>query len=168
MRWWWALTALVTLSFGADGSGRALESSFVCRYTEADIAKLEARIAQLEANQRAIVARIKQLERLLVTHDKVLKTLWKERNTAQKGVPAPADSNATTRFKPTLFQTKAALTYYDKPGGRALGQLPEGYRLTAYLKKGGWIRISGHFPHKKWEDFGQEAWVRQEALKKIR
>ena len=171
MRKLWGVAMLSTLLLGSDEAARSLEKSLICRYTEADIAALEERIKTLEATQRALIGRLKQLETLLLAHDKVLKTLWLEREDARKQAAEKAAlpaKKSSAPFRPGVYETARPTPIHAAPDGRIIGELPARYRFTANRKKEGWLHISGHFPRKKWEDFDKEAWIAADGVKRVR
>lgn len=72
------------------------------------------------------------------------------------------------RFTPSVFITKSKALLYEHPNGKAIMEFKKRYKFTAYSKVDGWIKVSGHFPNRRWRAVKSTLWIKEKFVKKIR
>ena len=115
--------------------------------------------------------RVSSLESTFLEQNKIIKNLLiTKKSKIKKDQQAKKRDSKTkiVKFKPSVFTTIEKALLYDKPNGKALMEFKKGYKFTAYLKSNGFIKVSGHFPNKRWRSANQTLWIKEKLVKKIK
>jgi len=149
---------------------KELEGWLKFGFTNGDIAFIAEYISKIEYKNNILEKRIENLEKSIVQQNQIIKSLLrKNKKSKQPSIKKTTKKDQKViKFKPSLFITKTIALLYDTPNGKSYIKFPPNYKFTAYEKMGGWIRVSGHFPAKKWRKMKQNAWIKQDLVKKIR
>ena len=188
--WIWTLgLALISATASDRNESKELEEWLKYNFTHHDIETIAKYIRKLQRKTLQLQRRMAYLEQSVHEMESVVQVLARESlerktektpplkqtdkatspHTTPLAVPLPKknETKTLTRFKPAVFEVRTTAKLYDRPGGEAVRDAKAGYRFTAFLRRGGWIRISGHFPHGRWEDIDRELWVRETDITKI-
>jgi len=161
------IAMFTVLSLLADtNKTKELEGWLKFGFTNGDIAFIAEYIRKIEIKNSILEKRIANLEKSILKQNQIIKSLL-TKNIKSKKQSIKKDQKAI-KFKPAVFITKNIALLYDMPNGKSYMKFPPNYKFTAYEKIGGWIRVSGHFPAKKWRKMQQSAWIKQDLVKKIR
>ena len=154
------------LSANDTNKTKELEGWLKFGFTNGDIAFIAEYISKIEHKNYILEKRITNLEKSLLKQNKIIKTLLIKKSKIKK--LSTKKDKKITKFKPSVFITKKSALLHETPNGKAYMNFPKNYKFTAYEKVGEWIRVSGHFPNKKWRKMKQNAWLKQDLVKKIR
>ena len=154
------------LSANDNDKIKELESWLRFGFTNGDVAFIAEYISEIEHKNYILEKRITNLENGLIEQNRMINTLLMKKNEAKK-TPAKK-TKKITRFKPSLFITKTVALIYDAPNGKSNMKFPPNYKFTAFERTGEWIRVSGHFPFKKWKKIKKSAWIKEKLVRKIR
>lgn len=154
------------VSASENNKTKELEGWLKFGFTNGDVSLIAEYINKIEQKNYILEKRITNLEKSVLEHNKIIKTFLVEKKKKKK--ISFKKNTDITKFKPSVFITKKVALLYDAPNGKAYMNFPINYKFTAYEKSGEWIRVSGHFPNKKWRKMRQIAWIKEELVKKIR
>lgn len=160
--------SLSTLLLADDNRTKELEEWLKFGFTNGDVVFIAEYISKIEHKNYILEKRITNLEKSLLKQNEIIKTLLVKKCKTKKISSNNKKYKKTTKFKPSVFITKKFALLYDKPNGKAFMNFPANYKFTAYERVGEWIRVSGHFPDKKWRKTEQNIWIKQSLIKKIK
>jgi len=154
------------LSANDNNKTKELEGWLKFGFTNGDIAFIAEYISKIEHKNYVLEKRVTNLEKSLLKQNEIIKTLLVKKSKTKN--ISTKKNRRITKFKPSVFITKKFALLYNAPNGKAYMNFPEKYKFTAYEKIGEWIRVSGHFPEKKWRKMKQNVWIKEDLVKKIK
>ena len=154
---------LPILLFGESNSTKELAQWLKYNFTDGDIRVIAKHIQKIENELANLKNRVKNLEEGFSYQNNLVKSIVKK----DEGSCAAKKS---IRFKPTLFKLNSLSKIYSNhdKNSKIITTLPRDYKITSYIRYGKWLKISGHFPNKKWESFFDNAWIYEKNVNKIR
>jgi len=157
---------LFTIYLSAEyNNSKALAEWLQYGFTEADLATIYQNIKKIEDDDKMLYQRIAILEKNLLNQSNIVKALLLKRDHSKR--VQDHYSHRIERFKPSLFITVKKAPLYDRPNHRIVMTFPKRYKFTSFIRKGPWIRVTGHFPKKRWEEMKKSLWIREDLIKKI-
>ena len=135
------------------------------RNKEPFVKEMEALKKELEESRKLLEQKEKEIKNLNsrivnieTPNNRFPKLVMKEE--AQK-----KDSNLTY-FEATTFRLKDKSYIYDGVGGQKVDIWEKDTSFTSYIKKDGWIKITGYFTDRVWVPSNEkELWVQESAVK---
>ena len=156
----------LVLSANDYNKTKELEGWLKFGFTNRDIAFIAEYISKIENKNNILEKRIENLEKSLLKQNQIIKSILIKNN--NKKTLVEKENKKIIKFKPAVFITKKVALLYDMPNGKSYMKFPSNYKFTAYEKVGEWIKVSGHFPDKKWRKIKQSAWIKQNLVKEIK
>ena len=171
MRYLLFLIFAFSLLYSNHNKTKELENWLKLGFTNGDISFIVNYLQELEKKNMLLEKRVSNLESTLLEQNKILKNLLLAKKSKIKKDQLVKKRDSKTKiekFKPSVFITIEKALLYDKPNGKALMEFKKGYKFTAYLKSNGFIKVSGHFPNKRWRSVKRTLWIKEELVKKIK
>ncbi|MFP4560493.1 MAG: L,D-transpeptidase [Thiohalorhabdus sp.] len=92
-----------------------------------------------------------------------------EASSGQSALDAASSQPAVSAVtRPKTFQLREEASLRARPEGTEVARWEAGTMLTSRRRHKDWVRVTGHFPEKRWRPMEEPRWVRADRLRVVR